>query len=219
MGNNKNFLFGVIAVVVVVAGIFFFARPANKPEVATPSGSAGFNFDPSLLIRPHSMTHGPADAKVTMVEFMDPQCEACAGMHPIVKKLMNEFSGKVRLVTRYMPFHPHAMYAASLLEEARESGKYDQALDLFAAHLHDWGGHGNAKPELLSDYMKQIGIDKMRTDEAYVIKKHGEKIKMDEADGQKLGVDRTPTFFINGVIQPEIGYEPLKESIEAALKN
>src|SRR4051812_17245124 len=127
MGNNKNFLLGVIALVVVAAAVFFFAKPANTPEVAAPNQPA-FIFDPSLLIRPHSMTHGPADAKVTLVEFMDPQCEACAGMHPIVQKLMKEFDGKVRLVTRYMPFHPHAMYASSLLEEARESGKYDQAL-------------------------------------------------------------------------------------------
>lgn len=219
MGSNRNFLFGVIAAVLVAAAIFFFAKPAHTPETGAAAPGPAFNFDPSLLIRDHSMTHGPADAKVTMVEFLDPECEACAGMHPIVKKLMKEFDGKIRLVTRYMPFHPHALYAASLLEEARESGKYDQALDLFFEHQHEWGGHGDPHPELLAEYMQKIGIDKMRTEESYVVKKHGELVKMDEADGQKLGVDRTPTFFINGVMQPEIGYEPLKEAIENALKN
>lgn len=219
MGSNKNFIFAVIAVVAVVAGIFFFAKPANTPESPAAGGAApAFTMDPSLLMRPHSMTHGPADAPVTLVEFLDPQCEACAGMHPIVKKLMKEFNGKVRLVTRYMPFHPHALYAASLLEEARESGKYDQAMDLFFENLHEWGGHGQAHPEKLAEYMQKIGIDKMRADEAYVVKKHGALVKMDEADGNKLGVDRTPTFFINGVVQPQIGYEPLKAGIQSALE-
>jgi protein-disulfide isomerase len=219
MGSNRNFLFGVIAAVVVAGAIFFFAKPAHTPENGAPPPNPSFNFDPSLLLRDHSMTHGPADAKVTMVEFLDPECEACAAMHPIVKKLLAEFDGRIRLVTRYMPFHPHALYAASLLEEARESGKYDQALDLFFEHQHEWGGHGDPHPEKLAEYMEKIGIDKMRTEESYVVKKHGELVKMDEADGQKLGVDRTPTFFINGVMQPEIGYEPLKEAIEKALNN
>jgi len=218
MGSNKSFIFAVIAAVAIAAGIFFFAKPTSVPEEVAPGPTPAFNFDPSLLIRPHSMTQGPADAKVTMVEFMDPQCEACAGMHPIVKKLMKEYHGKIRLVTRYMPFHPHALYAASLLEEARESGKYDQALDIFMSRLHDWGGHGDAKPELLITYMKEIGIDPMRAEESYVVKKHGALVKMDEADGQKLGVDRTPTFFINGVMQAQIGYEPLKAAIDDALK-
>ena len=213
---NKNFLIGaIVAVALLVLGVFFFARPANTP-VAEVAGveQVSFNMDPSLLIRPHSLSQGPADAKVTIVEFMDPQCEACAAMHPVMKRLMKEYQGRVRLVTRYMPFHPHALYAASLLEEARESGKYERAVDIFFERLHDWGGHHDAKPELLVEYMKEIGIDKMRANEAYVVKKHGAKVKQDEEDGRKLGVNRTPTFFINGVMLSEIGYEPLKEGIE-----
>ncbi len=217
MGGNKNFLFAMVLLAAAAFAVFFFIRPAPNSVTTPPVNSGTFTFDPSLLIRDHSHVEGPADAPVTIVEFMDPQCEACAAMHPVVKKLMAEYKGKVRLITRYMPFHEHALYAASLLEEARESGKYAQALDLFFARVHDWGGHGNARPELLAEYMKQIGIDPMRADKDYVIKKHGEKVKLDESDGRKLGVDRTPTFFINGVMQPQIGYEPLKSAIDSAL--
>jgi protein-disulfide isomerase len=217
MGSNKYFLIGATVVAGLVAAIFFLNRPANTP--AAPAATGSFIFDPSLLIRPHSLVKGPDDAKVTMVEFMDPQCEACAAMHPILKKLLKEYDGQVRLVIRYMPFHSHALYAAALLEEARESGKYDQLQDILFERLEDWGGHHDARPELLKDYMKEIGIDKMRSEEDYVVKKHGEKVKLDEADGQKLGVDRTPTFFINGVRQPDIGYTPLKAGIENALRN
>lgn len=216
--SNKSFLITVLVVAALALGFVLFKGKSPVPENSPTEVAATFNFDPSLLIRAHSYSRGPVDAKVTMVEFMDPECEACAAMHPIVEKLMKEYDGKVRLVIRYMPFHPHALYAASLLEEARESGKYDQAWTKFAEHLHDWGGHQDPKPELLAEYMKDIGIDKMRAEEAYVIKKHGEKVKLDEADGQKLGVDRTPTFFINGVKQPQIGYEPLKNAIDEALR-
>jgi len=214
MNTNKIFIIGtVVLAVLAFAGMALYKRSAPSQ----PAGQA-FNFDPSLLIRDHSPTKGPADAPVTVVEFLDPQCEACAAMHPIVKTLMREYEGRVRLVIRYIPFHNESLYAAALLEEARESGKFDQALDIFSERLDDWGGHHESHPERLAEYMQEIGIDKMRTERAYVMKKHEAKLRIDESDGQKLGVQRTPTFFVNGVVQAQIGYEPLKRAIEAALR-
>lgn len=215
MNSNKMFIIGVI--IAAIAAFAIISR-SNKSAETGGSPAPSFNFDPSLLIRDHSYSKGPADASVTIVEFLDPECEACAAMHPIVKSLLQEYEGKVRLVVRYMLFHPNSLYAAALLEEARESGKYDQVMDVFAARLPEWGDHHNPKPELLSGYMVEQGIDKMRTERDYVIPKFEAKIRMDEADGEKLGVNRTPTFFVNGVMLHEIGYTPIKAAIEAQLK-
>ena len=62
---------------------------------------------------------GPDDAKVVLVEFLDPECEACRAFHPFVKQLMADYSGKIKLVVRYAPFHGSSKYVVRVLEAAR----------------------------------------------------------------------------------------------------
>src|SRR5690606_22881454 len=76
------------------------------------------------LIRPHSVTFGPSDAKVTLVEFLDPECESCRAFFPFVKQLLDEYKNDLRLVIRYAPFHPNATQAIKIMEAARKQDKY-----------------------------------------------------------------------------------------------
>ena len=172
---------------------------------------------PSNLVRPHSHILGPADAKVTIVEFLDPECESCRAMYPMVKQLMAEYTGKVRLVIRYMPFHPNSMYAASALEAAAEQGKYWEMLEVLFANQQQWGSHHAPKPELIPDYARQLGLDMAAFDRTVGSTGHKAMVQTDEADGKALGVTGTPTFFVNGRMLDRLGYEGLKAMIEAEL--
>lgn len=213
MKNNKVFLLSSL----IVAFVFFLAllvwTKRSTPEIATEQPKV----DASLLIKAHSPIKGNADAKVTIVEFLDPECEACRAMHPILKNLMEEYKDNLRLVIRYMPFHGNSKLAAAGLEEAREQGRFDEALDILFARQPEWGDHHHPKPELIPILLAEAGVDKKTLDPSALIAKHGEKIDIDEADGKSVGVRMTPTFFVNGEIQHEIGYEPLKKAIEKAL--
>ncbi len=75
-----------------------------------------------LFIRDHSQTLGSDDAKVFLVEFMDPACETCAAFSPpFIKKIMNANPGKIKLVLRYAPFHDGADNFVKILEAAKKS--------------------------------------------------------------------------------------------------
>lgn len=208
---NRNKIFGIIvlvaAVVVFVALKSFYKT--DQPE--TPKISS------ADLIKDHSPSLGPVDAPVQIVEFLDPECEACRTMDPIVKGLIKEFDGKVRLVIRYMPFHPNSMRAATVLEEAREHGKYWEALSVLFYNQPQWGDHHEPRPDLIPGFLSGLGLTDEMLKEDKVLSKHQWKIDLDFADGKKLGITRTPTFIINGKVLSEIGYEPLKTAIQGEL--
>src|ERR1044072_9901520 len=108
-------LIGILVAVaaVVVANYYREAKQRERVTAATAD---------DRLVRPDSPTLGRADAPVTLVEFLDPECESCGAFSPTVKKILKDYDGKVRLVVRYMPFHPNAVLAASYTEAAGEQG-------------------------------------------------------------------------------------------------
>lgn len=211
----RNKVFVVAAVLSAVVAFFVFkfysAPPAETaaPEVTTSAES---------FVRAHSPTFGNTMSRVTVVQWFDPECESCRMVHPIFKKIVEQYKDKVHFVLRYMPYHQGSMYAASALEEARELGKFEQALDLIFEKQPEWGDHHAPKPELILTYLATLGIPADKLEREYVINKHGEKIKIDEADGMRVGVRGTPTFFVNGQMLRELGEQPLINAIEAALK-
>src|SRR5688572_19776127 len=94
----------VIATVLIAAagfGLAGYIYKQSAPEenvLATPLPDGG-----TTLTRPNSPVMGPAQARVTIVEFFDPACESCRAFYPVVKQIMAEHGGNVRLVLRYAP--------------------------------------------------------------------------------------------------------------------
>jgi protein-disulfide isomerase len=118
-------ILGVIAVVAIAAtvGVLSFANNANSssaPSVAE-----------STLIRADSPAMGNKDAKVTLVEFLDPECEACGAIHPMVKELKFKYESKMRFVVRYMPLHGNSVLAAS------SDGSGRGTRQILGVHGHD----------------------------------------------------------------------------------
>jgi protein-disulfide isomerase len=204
------------AAVALVAAFVIAANWYRSEETTQAEQTASQASD--RLVRPHSPTLGPATAPVTLVEFLDPECEACGAMHPIVKQLMREFDGRLRLVVRYMPFHQNSAYAASLLEGAREQGKYWELMDVFFARQPEWAGHNAPRPDLLAVYARNLALDIPRMGATGTSAETERRIRQDADDGAALGVTRTPTFFVNGKPLLQIGYDPLKAAIAGALK-
>ncbi len=171
-----------------------------------------------LLVRPYSPVQGPATAPVTLVEFFDPECEACRAMYPIVKQVMSEFDGRVRLVIRYMPLHQNSAYAATLLEAARAQDKYWEFLEIVLARQPEWADHQAPRPELLMTYAPEAGLDAQRLSVAATDPEILNRIRQDQSDGMALGANQTPTFFINGQPLLELGYPQLRAAVQGALE-
>lgn len=139
-------------------------------------------------------------------------------MYPIVKHVMTEFDGRVRLVIRYMPLHQNSAYAASLLEAARAQNRYWEFLDIVMLRQPEWASHAAPRPDLLMTYAPSAGLDAEQLRLAMTDPEVKARIQQDEADGIALGANRTPTFFVNGKLLPQLGYGPLRAAIEAALR-
>jgi protein-disulfide isomerase len=211
--GNRLFAAVVLGAALLAFAGFALLRDRTGSVAAVPANSE----QEQALVRPHSPTKGPESAPVTIVEFLDPECESCRAMHPIVKQVLGEYGDRVRLVIRYIPLHPSSLLAASSLEEVRELGKFDEGLELLFQSQPIWGSHDSPRPELIPRYLAALGIDPARLERESVIKEHGWKIELDRADAARLGVTGTPTFFVNGVMLPDLGYEPLKQAVDAAL--
>jgi protein-disulfide isomerase len=184
----------------------------------------------NTLVRPDSPTLGPADAPVTVVEFLDPECESCGAFHPTVKRILKDYDGKVRLVVRYMPFHPNSVLAASVTEAAGEQGRYWEMQELLFSRQPEWGeihGHGgHAAPAvrreqpavLFERYAAELGLDAERLRAALAENRYAAKVERDRRDGQTLGVTRTPTFFVNGRQLARFSQQDLRALIEDELQ-
>jgi protein-disulfide isomerase len=157
---------------------------------------------------------GTAKALVTIVEFTDFECPSCARQHPVLEKIMTEFGDRVRLVVRDFPLsqHANARKAAEAAEAAREQGKYWEYAGVLFRNQSALG------VDKLRQYATDLGLDRARFDAALESSKFAEKVQRDVIDGHKLGINGTPTLYINGRRISDNSYEAMKSAIETALK-
>lgn len=196
----------------LVAG-FAYRRAENDRRALAERDQARFE----LLVRPDSRALGPVDAKVTVVEFFDPECESCRQVYPIVKEMLKPYGEQVRLVVRYMPFHQNSVYAASALEAAGEQGRYWELLEAMFRRQPEWADHHSPKPEMIPGFARDLGLDMRKFEASLRDEKHRAKVLRDKTDGEALGVRGTPSFFVNGRELQQLGYEPLKALIDEEL--
>lgn len=216
------------AVAATVIGLFVLAAtwyqpapasPALNPAAGVPSAGPQVPTQASLaLVRPHSPFLGPEQAQVTVVEYLDPECESCRVMFPMVKQLLTEFEGRMRLVIRYMPLHGNAVYASSLLEAARAQDKYWEFLEIMMLRQPEWASHSAPRPDLLLTYAPMVGLDVAKLQAAATDPQIRIRILQDQTDGQSLGVTGTPTFFINGRELTRLSYADLRAAIQSQLQ-
>ncbi|CAN5447257.1 hypothetical protein BH10ACI2_BH10ACI2_05980 [soil metagenome] len=227
--RNEIKILAVLGTVVVAAAVFganYYRNSVQNISVTANNNSNKPKSDAAQLIRPDSPSLGPADAKVTLVEFYDPECETCAAFAPTVKRILKDHDGKIRLVTRYMPLHPNSMTAANFTEAAGEQGKYWEAQEMLFKKQPEWGTKHGAPPDpaapsvnqLFDKYAKELGIDLTKAAASIKEKRFDAKINQDRKDGQSLGVRQTPTFFVNGRQLANFGEAGLRALIEEELK-
>jgi protein-disulfide isomerase len=211
-----------LAIVIIGGGVLLMWKsgslnsssnsPANQPLA-----------DAGKLQRDNSHMTGKAGAKVTVVEFGDYQCPACAAAYPILKQVLEQqYAGNpdVNFVFRNFPLHqhPNAVPAAEAAEAAGEQGKYWEMHDLLYEHQSDWDVQVNPTGTFVS-YAQQLGLDANKFQADIEAKKFAAFIDADQQDGTALQVNATPTLYFNGEKLPGIpSAQELQQKIDAALK-
>ena len=210
----KYALVGITCLVLVLA--FVFGSQYYKGQQAEKYGFMA-EENAELFVREHSPTLGSEDAKVYLVEFMDPACETCAAFAPFIKKIMAANPGKIKLVIRYAPFHEGADDFVKILEAARMQGKYWETLDVMFKTQNIWASHHNYQPERLWEVLPKAGVDIEQIRKDMQDPAIAKIIEQDMADVKALKVQKTPGYFVNGKPLQTFGYRQLHELIQAEL--
>jgi len=172
----------------------------------------------STFIRDHSQMLGSDEAKVYLVEFMDPACETCAAFSPFVKKMMAEFPGKIRLVIRYAPFHDGADYFVKILEAAKKQGKYWEALDIMYNSQRYWASHSNPQPQRIWQFLPKAGLDLEQLKNDMNDPAIAKIIAQDIDDAKTLNVRKTPGYFVNGKPLQTFGSRQLYQLVQSEVR-
>lgn len=201
----------VILLLAFVGGAIFYGT--QKTEQA---GQLAYE-NKSALVREHSRVLGHADARVEIVEFIDPACGTCRHFYPLVKEMLAAHPDRIRLVLRYAPFHQNADYVVALVEAAGKQGKYWETLEALLAAQDDWVMNHAVQPEQVWRHVEGLGLDLAQLRSDMNAPEIARLIAQDLEDANALKVTQTPEFFVNGKPLPSFGYEPLKKLVDEAL--
>lgn len=197
----------VLAIAIVLSlGYYFYAT----------SGNGGANIK-AIDVTSSDHIRGTQGAKVTLVQFADFQCPACGAYEPIVRKVMEDNKGAVQLVFRHFPLtqiHQNALLAAKAAEAAGLQGKFWEMHDILFDKQAEWSKALNSK-EIITGYAKALKLDMKKFESDMASQDVENKIRAEYTEGTRLGVQGTPTFFVNG---KQIDNPGTVEALDAIIK-
>lgn len=207
----KSLLAVVGGIALLALLIFGLEKLASQDEK-----SNGASTNPPVTAADTKLKGNP-NAPVTLLEYADFQCPACAAYHPLLEKLHEDFPDNLKIVYRYFPLatiHKNAITSAKAAEAAHRQGKFWEMNAQLFEHQQDWANLPDPT-ETFRSYAQTIGLDMNRFNQDISESSIVDAIKADEAMGNEADIMGTPSFFINNTfIQSPQTYDEFKKLIE-----
>ena len=181
----------LVAVLVLVAGIWILIDRTSQPDAAVGA--------PSTVREDSHVLEDGGEGAVTVVEFLDFECEVCGAAYPYVEQLREDYAGKITYVVRYFPLpgHFNAMNAAVAAEAAARQGKFEDMYHALFQSQSQWGEAGDSRADLFRSFAEEIGLDMEAYDRDVADPETTARVRSDFDDARALGLSSTPTFFVN----------------------
>ncbi|KHO23755.1 DSBA oxidoreductase [Mycolicibacterium setense] len=205
----------VIAAMAIGALVYLSVRHSGSATPAQPDNS---QVGQVVRENSHRLNAAPG-SEVTFVEFLDFECEGCRAVYPEIEKLRAAYGDRVNFVIRYFPMEAHvnAERAARAVEAAAQQGQLEAMYRKMYDTQAQWGEKRTPADDVFRGFAVELGLDMAAFDAAYHDQATLQRIRVDVADGRALGVQGTPTFFLNGTrIRPH-SYEDLTRALDDAL--
>jgi len=208
ISNKQIIALLIVVLVIAVAAATLLSRDDDPQPLQD-----GAAMREAALASEHSPTLGNVNAKVHIVEFLDPACETCALFFPLVKRWMAEVPGDIRLSVRHVAFHTGSDYAVKVLEASRKQDKYWETLEALLASQREWTQHHTVLPDKIGPAIAGVGLDMdqlmadMNSVEVMV------RMEKDKKDAILLKVSKTPDYYVNGRPLPSFGQRQLAQLI------
>ena len=201
-----------VAVVLLIAGIVFAITQQQ------PAAPADGEQQQTVRTDSHVLDQGGADA-VTVVEFLDFECEACGAFYPIVEELREKYQGDITYVVRYFPLpgHINSTQAALAAEAAAQQDRFEDMYHRLFETQSQWGEGSEETPEVFRGFAEDLGLDMAAYDAAIADPATAQRVQADMSDGEKLGVNSTPSFFVDGEQIVMQKWDDLERAIDEAV--
>jgi len=190
---------GAVAVAVIVAGVYFGTQPASGPASIPAAQAAASDKTAVLAIQPDDHVLGDPNAPITIIEYASLDCPHCAHFNTMVLPEIEKkwiALGKVKLVYRDFPLDQVAVKAAELAECAGKD-RYFAVIDMIFKNQATWGAASDPIAEL-SKSMRIAGLGENEVKACLANDKVADGVIAKYKGGEALGVNSTPTLFING---------------------
>lgn len=229
--NNTGLMIGgVVGIVLAFVALIAITQLQNKADIDYDA------YDLNSVIAADENTGGLAenvdgdpDAPVLLYEYGDYQCTACAPMNPHINELLEEYDGKVAVVFRtyIMSYHDNGVAAASAANAAAIQGYWKEYKDLLYETQNDWYyAEGDERQQMFEQYFEQAtdgkgDLEQFRQDMGS--KEVAQKIKFDAALSERVGLEWTPSFYLDGELLDQRNIttsefmDLLREKIDAKL--
>lgn len=230
--NMPLLIIGAVLVGAVIGGIWYYnsqksagvssntnttasnsATPAKPTNTIPPNAPAGAS--------PPNMS-GSQTAAVTLEEFADFQCGSCAAANPVLNEIKSLYGSRIKFIFRNYPLsipaHDKAYEAAAAAEAAGLQGKFWDMQNLLFTNQQAWTAAPSYR-QMWKGYAEKIGIDVAKWESDMVGMAAKGRVDADLARGKAVGVNSTPTLFVNGMMLPysEMAVPKLKVIIDAEL--
>lgn len=206
---------GIVVVAAIVAVVIIVN---NRPPTVEPPAAGGTR--PSAIAENTYVLGEPGDGSITLVEFIDFECEACGAFYPYVEQLRKDYAGQVTFAFRYFPLpsHGNSVNAAVAVEAAGRQGALEPMYKLMFETQATWGEKGaESQAPLFRVFAEQLGLDLQQYDRDVADPAVAARVQSDFDAGVALGVQSTPTFFLNDRALQLTSYDGVRQAIEAEL--
>jgi len=201
--ERKGWIIFIAVVIALLGGLVVWARVSN-PSVDVSKIDVN-KIQPATAQDGEIADHvlGSTAGKVTLIEYGDYECPYCGETYPQLKTVMNKYSENVTFIFRNFPLttiHPNARAAAAVAEAAGLQGKYWEMHDQLYTNQNDWVNlSGTQRTTAFTGYAQNIGLNITQFNKDLANSNRiNEKISFDQALGNKLGINSTPSIYLNG---------------------
>lgn len=230
MSRNAKISTALVGVFLAIVGVIALAASgdgdeqaastttAPAPTVTAPTDEAPTNAPKVVTDDPRRLGR-PGRSGVTFTEFLDFECEACAAAYPAIEDLRRQYAGRVTFNIRYFPIdsHQNARNAALAVEAAAQQDKFEKMYQRMYETQTSWGEQQASQAPLFRSFAKDLGLNMREYDAAVADPETAERVERDVQAGQQLGVQGTPSFFIDEEkIEPQ-SFDDLRRQLDAAI--
>lgn len=199
--------------VLLVGGVLLLSRGSSGPAGIEGTSVSQIDYSKGQKI-------GSDSAKVKLVEFSDFQCPACAVAEPVVRNIRRSYP-EVQFIYRHFPLpqHPFGRVASVYAEAAGEQDKFWEMHEKLFETQSEWAALNEKEAaEFFLKIAKDLSLDENKIKEQVNAATIQAKIDSDLAEGRNLGVNSTPTFFLNGRKLTLQRFEDLNTAVSDVLK-